>query len=96
MTSRDFIKTGCISCKRPATAGLALQSCGASMPLFKATVKDQQLSVPFSAFTEGKTQLIVRMDQLENDILLLKNDGYQALYLQCTHEGVGLTPTPGK
>ncbi|MBX3253189.1 MAG: Rieske 2Fe-2S domain-containing protein [Chitinophagaceae bacterium] len=67
------------------------------MPIIKATAKDEKIGIPLSSFAEGKTMLVVRTAQLENDILIIKKeDNYHAIYLQCTHEGVGLTPTSQK
>ena len=38
--------------------------------------------------------IVVRSNSLENDILLVKNENvYKALYLKCTHEGIGLATT---
>ncbi|WP_177181034.1 QcrA and Rieske domain-containing protein [Parapedobacter koreensis] len=52
------------------------------------------LTVPETSFVEGVEMLVVRTNTLENDILLRKvGERYLALYLHCTHEGVGLTPT---
>lgn len=74
-----------------------LQGCGTAFPLYKAAAQNQQVLIPASAFSTGKKMLVVRTEQLENDILLVqKDEGYLALYLQCTHEGVGLTPMSSK
>jgi cytochrome b6-f complex iron-sulfur subunit len=73
---------------------MLLESCAGSLPLVKVTEKEQSLLIPVSKFSEKNNLLVVRSSSLENDILLVKNsDGYKALYLKCTHEGVGLTPT---
>jgi cytochrome b6-f complex iron-sulfur subunit len=72
-----------------------LEGCGTSMPLYKTTAQANLLSIPLEKFTGPL--LTVRSAALENDILLVKKqDAYKALYLKCTHEGVGLTPTSKK
>lgn len=41
--------------------------------------------------------VIVRGNGMENDILLIKKENaYKALYMKCTHEGIGLTATATK
>jgi len=75
-------------------AGMLLESCATSLPLVKASPKDRSLFIPISKFSDKSKMLVVRSSSLENDILLVKNnDEFKALYLKCTHEGVGLTAT---
>jgi Rieske Fe-S protein len=74
--------------------GLLLESCATSLPLIKATPKEQSLFIPLTKFSDKSNMLVVRSSSLENDILLIKNENvYKALYLKCTHEGIGLTAT---
>jgi len=78
-------------------AGLLLEACGTPLPLLKTSPKNQLLTVPVDKFTGDHTLLVVRSSSLENDILLVKKkDSYKALYLKCTHENFGLTPTSKK
>ncbi len=73
-------------------AGILLESCSTGLPLVKTSPKDKSLFVPLTNFSENKNLLVVRSSDLENDILLVKKANvYTALYLKCTHEGVGLT-----
>ena len=75
-------------------AGMLLESCAASLPLIKTSPKEQSLFIPLNKFSEKDKMVVVRSSSLENDILLVKNENeYQALYLKCTHEGIGLTAT---
>ena len=75
-------------------AGILLEGCATSLPLVKATPRDRSLFIPLNKFSGNSKMLIVRSNSLENDILLIKNDNdFKALYLKCTHEGVGLTAT---
>lgn len=84
-------------CAGLISVGMLLQGCGASMPLFKTTVQNNQIEVPLSEFASGKNMVVVRNASLENDILLVKKDNeYKALNLRCTHEGFGLTATDKK
>jgi len=78
-------------------AGVLLESCSAGLPLVKISPKDRSLFVPLNKFSDKNNLLVVRCNNLENDILLVKNaNEYKALYLKCTHEGVGLTATDKK
>jgi Rieske Fe-S protein len=73
-----------------------LESCS-SLPMIKVNPQNKVLKVPVKDFTDKSNLLVVRSKTLENDILLVKNENkYRALYLKCTHEGVGLTATDKK
>jgi len=74
-----------------------LESCSTPLPMVKATGSNANVvEVAANSFTAGN-MLVVRTKQLEYDILLVKNGAsYKALYLRCTHEGVGLTPAANK
>ena len=98
-TRRSFIKSGCAACILMASGASLLESCATPLPLVKDTGSSaSEVAVDTANFIPGKvTMLVVRTKQLENDILLVKNgETYKALYLRCTHEGVGLTPTANK
>lgn len=98
-TRRDFIKSGCAACMLTAAGVSVLEGCAAPLPMVKSTgTKANELQIAADSFMPGKgNMLVVRTKQLEYDVLLIKNaDTYKALYLRCTHEGVGLTPTTGK
>lgn len=70
-----------------------LEACS-TLPLYKSRVVNGLLDVPLASFAQGQ-QLIVRSNDLDFDILLLKEDtGYRALYMKCTHEAAPLTATP--
>lgn len=95
---RKFIKSGCAACVL-ASAGMSLlESCASPLPMIKSAGNNKQLHIPTNSFVAGKGNLlVVRTKELEYDILLVKTDNqYKALYLRCTHEGVGLTPTANK
>lgn len=96
-TRRAFIKSSCLHCAAILGAGLLLESCGSSLPIFKTQAQNRQLRVPLQEFAPEKSMVVVRAKELEHDILVVKKeDHYNALYLQCTHEGVGLSPTGKK
>ena len=92
MHRRSFIKKSCITCMGFAGATMLLESCGSSLPLYKTAQQNNLLTVPIEKFSG--TLMTIRSASLENDILLVKKqDVYKALYLKCTHEGIGLTAT---
>ncbi|MBN8789689.1 MAG: Rieske (2Fe-2S) protein [Terrimonas sp.] len=96
-TRRSFIKKGCVHCAAVIGAGFLLEGCGSSMHMYKTQVSDKKIIVPLNEFPADKNIMVVRSKDMENDILLVKkNDHYNALYLQCTHEGVGLSATDKK
>lgn len=95
---RSFIKTSCYVCSEIAASGFittALNSCGTSLPLYKATVDKNLLTVPVSSFIEQTKMLMVRSKDLDFDILLIKiaETEYRALFMKCTHRDNPLTAT---
>jgi Rieske Fe-S protein len=99
MRRREFIKSGCTACLLAAAGVSLLEGCAASLPMIKVDGAERSdLVINPDSFLHNKdNMLVVRSKQLECDILLIKNaDSYKALYLKCTHEGVGLTPTANK
>lgn len=96
-TRRSFIKSGCAACVLAASGISMLESCSTPLPMVRATGANAgTVEVAANSFTTGN-MLVVRSKQLEYDILLIKNgEAYKALYLRCTHEGVGLTPAANK
>lgn len=94
---RSFIKAGCLHCSAALGIGFLLEGCSSKIPVYKTVADNEGLAIPEAQFADGKQMLLIRTAKLENDILLLKKaNGYEALYLQCTHEGVGLTTTNTK
>jgi cytochrome b6-f complex iron-sulfur subunit len=78
-------------------AGMFLESCSSSLPLVKTSPRDKMLYVPLEKFTSQNNLVVVRSASLENDILVVrKQETYKALYLKCTHEGIGLSATDKK
>lgn len=94
MQRRDFIRTTCVSCAGLIGAGSLvslLNSC-APLPSLQSSQKEV-ISVPENSFVEGKDLLLVKNSNLEFDILLVKkkDNTYNALYMQCTHQSQPLT-----
>lgn len=86
-----------MACMAMMGTGVFLESCSSSLPMVKTTPRDQLLYVPAEKFANQNNLVIVRSAALENDILLVKKqDTYKALYLKCTHEGIGLSATDKK
>lgn len=97
MKRRFFIKNSCAACAGIITGGILLSGCASSLPMLKTSVDDNALIVPESKFTDQNNMVIVRGTGMENDILLIKKDAtYKALFMKCTHEGIGLTATSTK
>lgn len=96
-TRRSFIKSGCTACLVAASGLSFLESCSTPLPMVKAIGSTAgMVELPASSFTAGN-MLIVRSKQLEYDVLVIKKDQtYKALYMRCTHEGVGLTAAANK
>ncbi len=90
-TRRDFIKNTCSACLGVVATAAFLESC-ANLPVYKTTVSNDKINVPTTAFIEGETSKIIRVEQLDSDILLVKNNGgnYTALLMKCTHMDNGL------
>jgi cytochrome b6-f complex iron-sulfur subunit len=96
---RSFIKSGCAACILAASGASFLESCSTPLPILKSAGNTAgQVEVGTENFAVGKgNMLVIRTKQLEYDILLVKaGEAYKALYLRCTHEGVGLTPAANK
>lgn len=96
---RHFIKSGCIACMGLTSIATLIEACSAPMQVVKSssTNHPNMLSVPESKFTPLIKVVIVRDDKLDSDILLVKGkDGYKALFMSCTHEGLPLTATDTK
>ncbi len=97
-TRRDFIVKGCTACMGLVGLGMLLEGCSTALPVFNAVANNKSFVVPLAKFTEQNTNLLLlRNPQLENDILLVKeNNSYKALLMKCTHEGYGLVVAKNK
>ena len=68
------------------SAAAWLESCS-SLPIYKTTLQKNTMLVPAVQLLQVNPFLLVRENSLEYDVLIVKkNNGYQAMYLQCTHE----------
>ncbi len=97
MERREFIRTSCLTCASIIGAGTIasiLNSC-AALPTLKTDTKEKTLLIPAKTFLENQTVLIVKNPQLEFDILLVKkkDNTYNALYMQCSHQNQPLSAT---
>jgi nitrite reductase/ring-hydroxylating ferredoxin subunit len=93
-TRREFLADACRLCAVITTAGFAttfLEGCN-SLQVVTATVADNTLKVPLTAFTE-KSQILVRSKKTAYDIFVNKKSAgdYTALLMECTHEQQPLT-----
>ena len=71
-----------------------LNSCS-PLPVLKTSSKESTLSIPEASFAENQNLLIIKNANYEFDILLVKkkDNTYNALYMQCTHESQPLSAT---
>lgn len=92
-TRRDFLKNTCTTCLGSVLFGWSLSACS-SLPIYKTSASKGKLTVPVTSF-EGSKLLVVRDGQLPYDILIVRkpNEGFEALYLKCTHQSNPLTVT---
>jgi len=97
MLRREFIKTTCLGCAGVlgGTALLSMLNSCSPLPVLKTSSKDNTLSVPESSFVADQNVLIIKNSNFEFDILLVKkkDNTYNALYMQCTHESQPLSAT---
>ncbi|HTL81521.1 MAG TPA: Rieske (2Fe-2S) protein [Bacteroidia bacterium] len=96
MERRKFLKLSCSMCVAAAGAGILLPSLSgcSPIPVIKASVSDNTLTVPLTSFKDGKLA-IVRSMKLDSDILLVKKSDSEvnALLMKCTHQDNPLTAT---
>lgn len=87
---REFIKRTCTLCAGIAGLGiLTSQLTGCNLlPICKGEECKGMISVPLISFTDKINMIIVRNNQLDYDILLIKIDenNYNALQMKCTHQ----------
>ncbi len=64
-----------------------LQSC-TSLPMLRTSSVDKNIVINKSKLDPEKNLFVLRNDDLQYDVLLVKNKdaGYHALYMQCTHQ----------
>ncbi len=97
MLRRDFIKTTCVTCAGVIGGGtlLSLLNSCATLPVLKTSSKESKLVVPESSFIENQNLLIIKNSNFDFDILLVKkkDNTYNALYMQCTHQDQPLSAT---
>ena len=69
-----------------------LQSC-VSLPMIRTSTTEKNIVVSKTKLPLDKKIFILRSDDLQYDVLLVKNDDntYYALYMQCTHQDNALT-----
>ncbi len=86
---RDFLKTGCRACLLGAvtlTLGDLLSSCGTPSRAFSVDMNNNQVSVPLTLFATNDLQ-VVSPRHFEYEIAVRKKDNqYEALLMQCTHQ----------
>jgi Rieske Fe-S protein len=97
MLRREFIKTTCLGCAGivGGSALLSMLNSCSPLPVLKTSSKESTLSIPEASFAENQNLLIIKNANYEFDILLVKkkDNTYNALYMQCTHESQPLSAT---
>ncbi len=83
---------GCASIIGAGALLSALSSCS-PLPVLQTSSAEKTILVPELSFKEGQNLLIVKNPNLEFDILVVKkkDNSYNALYMQCTHQSQSLT-----
>ena len=93
---RDFLKTGCRACLMGAVAltmGNLLEACGTTSKAFSADMNNNQVQVPLTLFAASDFQ-IISPKHFEYEIAVRKKDNqYEALLMQCTHQSNQLVRT---
>jgi nitrite reductase/ring-hydroxylating ferredoxin subunit len=96
MERREFIKNVCVSCgviSLMSTFPLTLlQSC-TSLPMLRTSSVGKNIVINKVKLTPEKNLFVLRSDDLQYDVLLVKNkdNTYYALYMQCTHQDNAVT-----
>lgn len=97
MLRREFIKQTCLGCAGivGGSAILSMLNSCSPLPVLKTSSSDKILRVPESSFTAGQNLLVIKNSNFEFDILLVrkKDNTYNALYMQCSHESQPLSAT---
>ncbi|MFN8277620.1 MAG: Rieske (2Fe-2S) protein [Chitinophagales bacterium] len=90
MNRRSFIRQSCAGCGAIAAMGWSaalLQACKTPAGILKAQSEQGWITIFRNRLDPNLPTHIVRDDNLEYDILLIReNEGWRALYMQCTHE----------
>lgn len=86
MERREFLKTSCLVCLGvQATLATSLFTGCSSLPVYRTSVADHEITVPKSVVAEGDFHLI-HADNVEYQIALQRRDGrFSAILLRCTH-----------
>ncbi len=98
MNRKDFIRSCGLGCIGAIVTPAILQSC-AGTKYFNAPIEGSELVLPLSSFEiskEGVTQyrkyIVAENELLQFPIYIYRHDkdNYQALWMQCTHQGTEL------
>ena len=83
---REFLKDTTVACGGALLLGASFSSC-AKLPVVKTQVANKTITLDENALVEG-THWIIRAPQLQNDLLLVKQNagGYHCLLMRCTHQ----------
>ncbi|MGB2868348.1 MAG: Rieske (2Fe-2S) protein [Bacteroidota bacterium] len=93
MERREFLKTSCLACLGAQAAATGLVTGCSSLPIYRTSVAENEITVPMSLFAEGDFHLI-RTDNFDFQIALRKQDGrFTAILLRCTHAENPVTPS---
>lgn len=91
MERRDFIKQACLSCGMISLLAVlpltTLESC-TTLPMLRTSSENKNIVINKSKLAADKKLFILRSDDLQYDVLLVKNNdnSYYGLYMQCTHQ----------
>jgi nitrite reductase/ring-hydroxylating ferredoxin subunit len=88
---RAFLKDTGIVCGGALLFGASFSSC-AKLPVVKTSVENNAIVIEEATLTEG-LHWIVRAPQLDNDLLLVRENAgsYHCLLMKCTHQDYPLS-----
>jgi len=89
MKRRDFIKKSCVGCGLVlgSSALLSLLEGCVSVKVFNTSIQNHLIRIPLSSLSAEEKLKIIRTENLEYDILLVResDQSFRALLMKCTH-----------
>ena len=101
MKRRDFIRTSCLTCLGGSILSSALTACSSTYYAKQVDFKQNNLVIKKSEFVEIKKDkqitrnvVVAKYEKLGFPIAIFRvgEDKYNAIYLECTHQGNEVQP----
>ena len=95
MERRKFIKSSCNVCLLAASGFFLseLSACSPAYKIIKSEIVNDSVQMPLSAFAQSPFLLLRPKGWYYDIAVQKKDDQYEALLLQCTHQNNQLVPT---